>query len=230
MSASPSTSTGQAGSFVFPPFYSFPPFFTRQPVESTYAKQRSLWLDLIRSFCQHHSLPTLNLHAYQSSSSSSASSTASSTSTQQRNNTSNNAAVKGSSDESRLVNQLFRNDAINRCLSLDFIRTLLTDLANDSYGVWSDPSRNIFYITPSKRLDEWASIIWEWMDGQGLIGPASSIMTLYEMQNADHMQDAPFHSLSEPLLFHALRRLEAQGKCAIMAAPILSESGIKFIG
>lgn len=38
--------------FQFPPFHSFPPSFTRQPVEATLAKQTDLWCDLIRDYCR----------------------------------------------------------------------------------------------------------------------------------------------------------------------------------
>ncbi|CAN8061564.1 unnamed protein product [Agarophyton chilense] len=36
----------------FPPFHSFPPSFTRQPIEETRAKQTELWCDLIRDYCR----------------------------------------------------------------------------------------------------------------------------------------------------------------------------------
>lgn len=38
--------------FNFPPFHSFPPSFTRQPVEATRAKQTELWCNLIRDYCR----------------------------------------------------------------------------------------------------------------------------------------------------------------------------------
>lgn len=47
--------------FSFPPFHSFPPSFTRQPVASTLSKQSSLWCDLIRSFCRARRLFWLDL-------------------------------------------------------------------------------------------------------------------------------------------------------------------------
>lgn len=38
--------------YKFPPFHSFPPSFTRQPVEATREKQTELWCDLIRDYCR----------------------------------------------------------------------------------------------------------------------------------------------------------------------------------
>lgn len=37
--------------YKFPPFHSFPPSYTRQPVKETRAKQTQLWCDLIRDYC-----------------------------------------------------------------------------------------------------------------------------------------------------------------------------------
>ena len=38
--------------YKFPPFHSFPPSYTRQPVEATRAKQSELWCDLVRDYCR----------------------------------------------------------------------------------------------------------------------------------------------------------------------------------
>jgi ESCRT-II complex subunit VPS25 len=38
--------------FVFPAFHSFPPSYTRQPVQATRGKQAQLWCDLIRDYCR----------------------------------------------------------------------------------------------------------------------------------------------------------------------------------
>ncbi|KAG7339633.1 ESCRT-II complex subunit [Nitzschia inconspicua] len=48
--------------FEFPEFYSFPPFFTIQPVEATREKQLALWRELILNYHQQHKLPTLVIH------------------------------------------------------------------------------------------------------------------------------------------------------------------------
>lgn len=40
--------------YSFPPFHSFPPSYTRQPVDATRAKQTELWCDLIRDYCRVH--------------------------------------------------------------------------------------------------------------------------------------------------------------------------------
>lgn len=47
--------------YKFPPFHSFPPSFTRQPVEATRAKQAELWCDLIRDYCRVHRIFWLDM-------------------------------------------------------------------------------------------------------------------------------------------------------------------------
>ena len=45
--------------FTFPPHYSFPPFFTRQPNPITRSSQYTSWSELILSYCKHHRLFSL---------------------------------------------------------------------------------------------------------------------------------------------------------------------------
>ncbi|KAI5808836.1 ESCRT-II complex subunit-domain-containing protein [Peziza echinospora] len=46
---------------LFPPQYTFPPFFTRQPNTTTFLRQRALWASFILSYCKHHRLWRLNV-------------------------------------------------------------------------------------------------------------------------------------------------------------------------
>jgi ESCRT-II complex subunit VPS25 len=46
----------------FPEFYSFPPFFTIQPVLTTREKQMGLWRELILRYHTQHKLKTLVVH------------------------------------------------------------------------------------------------------------------------------------------------------------------------
>jgi len=48
--------------FEYPEFYSFPPFFTIQPVEATRQKQLALWRELILKYHTQHKLKTLVVH------------------------------------------------------------------------------------------------------------------------------------------------------------------------
>ncbi|KAJ3028376.1 UNVERIFIED_CONTAM: Vacuolar protein-sorting-associated protein 25 [Siphonaria sp. JEL0065] len=46
----------------FPAIYSFIPFFSRQPTQETWARQRNLWIDLILSYCQSQRLFLVDLN------------------------------------------------------------------------------------------------------------------------------------------------------------------------
>tara|TARA_B110000305_G_C19111181_1_gene479827 strand:- start:1 stop:720 length:720 start_codon:yes stop_codon:yes gene_type:complete len=48
--------------FLFPLHYSFPPFFTLQPNETTHSKQLALWRDLILKYHTENKIKTLILH------------------------------------------------------------------------------------------------------------------------------------------------------------------------
>lgn len=48
-------------SFVFPAYYSFPPFFTPQPNTNTRLSQLRKWSALIRAYCRHHKIYRLSL-------------------------------------------------------------------------------------------------------------------------------------------------------------------------
>lgn len=47
--------------FVFPTLFSFPPFFTRQPNPTTWAKQLAVWHQLILSYTRSHKIFRLEL-------------------------------------------------------------------------------------------------------------------------------------------------------------------------
>ena len=43
---------GGRGTFVYPEFWNYPPYFTLQPVAETQEKQKALWRGLILNYCQ----------------------------------------------------------------------------------------------------------------------------------------------------------------------------------
>ncbi|KAF8253448.1 ESCRT-II complex, vps25 subunit, partial [Wilcoxina mikolae CBS 423.85] len=47
-------STTTTTTSIFPPLYSFPPFFTRQPNAATWAAQRTAWCSFILTYCRSH--------------------------------------------------------------------------------------------------------------------------------------------------------------------------------
>jgi len=57
-----SVGASTSGSFTYPPFYSFPPHFTLQPVRETRDKQSALWGALILDYCRHHKVGSIPLN------------------------------------------------------------------------------------------------------------------------------------------------------------------------
>jgi len=47
--------------YAFPSFYSYPPYFTVQPIPETFAKQKALWHSLILDYCTHKALHILDV-------------------------------------------------------------------------------------------------------------------------------------------------------------------------
>ncbi|KAL4524898.1 hypothetical protein Ndes2526B_g07084 [Nannochloris sp. 'desiccata'] len=48
-------------SFVFPEFWSYPPYFTLQPIPESQEKQKELWRGLILSYCRHYRIFQINV-------------------------------------------------------------------------------------------------------------------------------------------------------------------------
>jgi ESCRT-II complex subunit VPS25 len=47
--------------FVFPAIHDFPPFYTRQEHEETWARQQALWSDIILAYVRHHRIVELDV-------------------------------------------------------------------------------------------------------------------------------------------------------------------------
>ena len=115
-------------------------------------------------------------------------------------------------------------------LSVDSIRTLLDSLASDGFGLWEDPgpSRSSCLLSPTRTLGEVANEVWEVVERAGLTN--NSILTLYELNQGDVSRGTSLPSVPEAIMLAAVRVLESRGKCAIIPAPVISETGVKFLG
>lgn len=61
------STTATSTTFSFPSYYSYPPFFSLQPTLSTRFAQLQKWSLLIQSYCRHHRIFRLTVHAAVSS-------------------------------------------------------------------------------------------------------------------------------------------------------------------
>ena len=208
-----------------------------QPVESTWLKQRALWLDLIRAYALHYQLTRISLSLYRPHAAAGGAGATSAVAATAAAPASSSTGASTSRD-AQLINALFRNDAIDRQLSVDTVRTLLDALSADSWGVWEDSDmysgsgggaagRSSFLLSAGRRISEVSEAIWAHMQS---IGESAGIVTLYELRTGDSMKRASFFGVDETILLHAVRHLESRGKAAVIPAPLVSEVGVKFLG
>lgn len=78
---------------------------------------------------------------------------------------------------------------------------------------------------------EWADLVYTHIQDTGQLG---SVVTVYEVFLADEAAHCEFHGLPEAFWGRVLKPLQKAGRAAVFgaaddAAPITSETGIKFI-
>lgn len=179
--------------------YNFPPFFTLQPNEDTRRKQLDAWSDLIISYCKQNRVYELDLAE----------------------------SVKS---------ELFSNKKIDRKCSSDLIKEIIDYMVKQKRAEWlnttdSSPHRSksannktsqkclIFWHT----LDEWAKLIYEYVDRTGM---RNTVCTFYELTESNDAKKLEFYKMSESVLKRALQQLQSQGKAEIFQ---LDEGlGVKF--
>jgi len=190
----PLTSTSNA--FRFPTYYSFPPFFTLQPNLTTLARQLELWSALIQSYCAHNHIFRLSLSAAASS-------------------------------------PLFTNSSLNRRLDLLSIRRVLDYMATtegDRRAEWvsvgkkakdaADKSTAWIYW---KRPEDWADLVYGWVDETGQKG---SVLTVYELRESDSVSGQGWVGMDEEMLRRCLDVLVKRGKAQVFGAD--ESAGVKF--
>lgn len=184
------------------PIEDFPPFYTRQPNETTWLEQRQQWVQSILTRSTTYKIWTID----------------------------NNGNVLHASPPPELLNSLpsnlFNNEKINRKLDSSTIleilsymqklnnikpiavakKTAISAVAGTGGRKLKDVSYLVFWTSP----DQWASIILEWIERTGQTG---SILTLFEIQS---VKDEPFEGINEEILKLALDVLNKRGRASIM--------------
>ncbi|KAF2963185.1 hypothetical protein GQX73_g10381 [Xylaria multiplex] len=196
-------STPQAPTgFTFPREYHFPPFFTRQPNQSTRHSQHSKWASLILSYCAYHRLYKLSLTA---------------------------PATEDLFHNRRLNRRLSLADArevlefMRASGRVEFVKSAggggrgLTGSGGDDGGegdvVW------VYWRTP----EEWAALVEAWVDETAQKG---TVLTLYELSQGEDTTGTEFHGLDPELLNKALQVLVKRNKAQIFGQE--DQLGVKF--
>ncbi|KAF8440147.1 ESCRT-II complex subunit-domain-containing protein [Terfezia claveryi] len=180
---------------VFPPQYSYPPFFTRQPNSTTWASQRLIWATFILQYCRARKLWKAQLSEV-------------------------------------LESELFWNRALGRRLKPADAVEILSWMSTEGQIEWETTAtttttatatdKSAFYIY-WRRVDEWANIIYDWIDSTG---QKNAVLTLYEISEGDLSVSQEFHGMDPHLVRKSLEILMKRGVAQIFS--INDEFGVKF--
>ncbi|CAO3659695.1 unnamed protein product [Umbelopsis vinacea] len=186
--------------YKFPAIHDFPPLYTRQPTESTWQSQVKEWERIILAYYRSHRLYRLNIAE---------------------------ATVPGACP-------LFENLRIKRRLSLETLEEIVNEMVRKGLAEWITDSKSNAKSARTQALiywrkpDEWASLLWNWVNEQG---QNNSIMTVYEIANGELAEGTEFYEMDTAVLMKALEVLSAKGNAQIFTGTGDVDSiGVKFFG
>ncbi|ETO26651.1 hypothetical protein RFI_10481 [Reticulomyxa filosa] len=119
----------------------------------------------------------------------------------------------------------FCNSKLNRKLKLSDMRLILDHMQKNGYGNWDDDEKTVFSCS-WKKLETWATSIYQWATKEGQIG---KILTLYDLHSGDAASHTDFHGIDAKLLLKVLDVLEGQGKARVYKdGDVVDEYGVRF--
>ncbi|KZF26386.1 putative ESCRT-II complex component [Xylona heveae TC161] len=124
---------------------------------------------------------------------------------------------------------LFRNDALNRRLSLADAQTVLDWMANKDAGggggraEWiSTKDKSLAWIY-WRRPEEWAELIAGWVDDTG---QKNTVLTFYELMEGEMTTSQEFHGMDPDLFQKSLNLLVKRGRAQVFGSE--DQQGVKF--
>jgi ESCRT-II complex subunit VPS25 len=121
---------------------------------------------------------------------------------------------------------LFTNSTLNRRLALPDIRAILEYMSTTEGGKrieWIDTKTKgkcwVWWRTP----DEWADVVYTWVDGTGQKG---SVLTVWELSQGDGAKGSELWELDGEVLSKALQVLVKRGKAQVFGEG--EGKGVKF--
>lgn len=201
-SATPSQPPSQSTDFQFPPHYTFPPFFTLQPNLTTLSRQLALWSSLIQSYCAYNRIFKLSLSS------------------------SANSPLFHNASLSRTLDVLSIRRVLDYMASADgdyraeWVPTSSTKRSGTSNATGAEKSSAWVYW---RRPEEWADLIYNWVDGTGQKG---SVLTVYELRESDAVQREEWIGMDEELFRRCLDALIRKGKAQVFGTD--DGAGVKF--
>ena len=107
----------------------------------------------------------------------------------------------------------FFNETIDRRLSLDSLRTVISSLVEKRFAEWVNERDKESCLIYSRPPQQWAKILYDYVKEKSL---QNTILTFYEMLEDDSTKDREFHRLDETIFLKALKILEREGKAAVI--------------
>lgn len=209
--------------YEFPRIYDFPPFFTIQPNSNTYQSQLEQWKDIILTYCKMNKISALSMSGKPLDSEDDESEEFMSLDDDLE------GVVPMNRNNKNEDFSIFRNDKIKRYASNEFILKIYEYLIEENVGEWIDSKKKqnsgIFILWNS--IDEWAQILYDWIDNTGQQG---KILTIYEIRKGDLSLNQEFYNINYQLLIRIIERLVKQGKASLMKDEDNSIVGVKFGG
>ncbi|GAP91240.1 putative vacuolar protein-sorting-associated protein [Rosellinia necatrix] len=235
-SASVSATTSSSSTFTFPLEYHFPPFFTRQPNQSTRHSQQSKWASLVLAYCAHHRLYRLSLAG------------AAAESLFHNRQLGRRLSLADAREVLEFMRRDGRAEFVQSARSAGGLGMGLVGIGGGGGGGGGgDDSAGgeegggggggggaggggsggggegdvawIYWRTP----DEWAALLEAWVDETAQKG---TVLTLYELSQGEETIGTEFHGLELDLLQKALQVLVKRNKAQIFGQE--DQLGVKF--
>ena len=142
----------RSSSFEMPAFYSYPPYFTLQPVEATRERQLALWASLVASYARHRKRCVLDIVQVRDD--------------DMKDDDTGDAGTSGRMRTGTLGAGIFVNERIKRSLPEHARAAVVEKLIEDGRADWIDKQRGLCLVFP-KQLEILAELLHEQVRGIG---------------------------------------------------------------
>lgn len=196
--------------FEFPRIHNFPPFYTQQPNEQTWAAQRTQWISLVLAYCAHHRVWVLNNRGLALS----------------RGDVEMLDEEQATEDANGSdMEPLFENKGIDRRLDVGVVSLILNEMVSNGDAAFVNKKDTSQIFVYWHRPDDWAAKILEWVEATGQSGV---VLTLYELAHGDLSLKQEFHGIHPQVLETALQVLVKRGRAQLLKDEDGKIAGVKI--
>lgn len=124
-----------------------------------------------------------------------------------------------------LTNELFQNATIRRSLKLETLREIVDFMVTQQQAEYTSRKKEEVLLY-WRRPEEWAQLLASYIAETGRNG---SVLTLYELTEADESVSSPVHGMDKTMLRKVVEVMAKKGKAVVMKGSDGEEQGIKFL-